>query len=486
MNPTDCPPAHSTARGFSARSLAWSLAPFVVCATHPFDSHADTTTFSPSAAIGRQNLPPGSTEPALLAPFKYIPPSAANATDKSPQPPADQPKRSAKLQRIVDLNAAGDYEAVSTEGLALLANEKQDDELQLIVANSLAWTGRLTESIPVYRGLLTGRYVNEASIGLGSVYRWTGRDDRAIPLYRSVLATDPANEGALEGLNLATRETSPRTMLSIGRGSDSSDEQRRSATLNHRWRDQTGTHLMELETSLVRDALPGVEAQQPDVSFRYQSLSLALKPSLELSMPSSGDHTLYGSARIKLLADQVTLSAGRVNWGRMATNPNALMQNMSAIQAGIGLIKDFSIGNISARANLYDVSDDNLVVTANIHLASAWRPLGSHFKPFVGIETRGAKFSTASYWSPDQGSGTLYAGLLGEWGSTDWNLFASGQIGARLFGDAGTSWSLSTGGKVWLTNNLALSANLWSMSSWRNNAEYRAQAATLNLEKLWR
>lgn len=486
MNPTDCPPTHRTARGFSARSLAWELAPLLVCATLPLAVLADTTTFSPSAAMGRQSVPPGPSEPALLAPFKYIAPSATGAVDKNSPAPADQPKRSAKLQRIIDLNAAGDYEAVSAEGLALLANEKQDDELQLIVANSLAWTGRLKEAVPAYRGLLTGKYVNEASIGLGSVYRWTGRDDRAVPLYRSVLATDPGNEGALEGLKLATRETSPRTLLSFGRGNDSSDEQRQSATLNHRWRDQSGAHLMEVETSLVKDALPGVEAQQQDLSFRYQNLNLALKPSLELSLPTTDDHTLYASARVKLLADQVTLSAGRVNWGRMATNPNALSQHLSAIHAGIGITKDFSFGNVSARANLYDVSDDNLVMAANIHLAPAWRPLGSHFKPFVGIETRGARFSTASYWSPDQGSGTLYAGLLGEWGSTDWNLFASGQLGARLFGDAGTSWSLSTGGKLWLTTDLALTANLWSMSSWRNNAAYRAQAATLSLEKLWR
>jgi len=33
---------------------------------------------------------------------------------------------------------------------------------------------------------------------------------------------------------------------------------------------------------------------------------------------------------------------------------------------------------------------------------------------------------------------------------------------------------------------LAISLNLWSMSSRRDNARYEAQAATVGLEKLWR
>lgn len=421
----------------------------------------------------------------MLVPFKYIPPTAP-PTETSTPAEASKPKRSASQQRIFDLNTAGDSPAVASEGLALMAKEKTDDDLQLIVANNLAWTGRLKEAAPVYRGLLIGKYANDASVGLATIYRWTGRDDQALPLYKAVLASDPEHANALEGLDFATRETSPRTLLSFVRGKDSSDDQRRSMTINHRWRDKGGANIMEIETSVVNDTLPGLAETQPDLSFRYQNLNLALKPSLELSMPTKDDHSLYAEARIKLLGDQLTLGGGRVNWGRMASNPKALALHLSAMHAGISWIRDFSFGNLAARANYYDVSDGNVVLTGNLHLASAWRPLGSNFKPFLGIETRGAKFNIANYWSPDQGSGTVYGGLLAEWGGTDWSLFASGQLGARLFGDAGTSWSLSTGGKYWLTNNLALSATLWSMSSWRDNAAYRAQSATLNLEKLWR
>ena len=476
MKPSHCPPQRQSI-----------LAALLLIQALPLPALGQTTDFSPSAFGGRQGITPAA-DSLILAPFKYIAPSAVDNSATGATAPAEaaQPKRKASQQRIVDLNAAGDYQAAGTDGMALLAREKADDELQLIVANSLAWTGRPKEAISVYQGLRAGKYADQASVGLASIYRWRGRDDQAIPLYRAVLANDPGNSDALEGLELATRETSPRTRLSFGSGNDSSDAERRSATLNHRWRDRSGTHLMEVETSLVIDTLPGVETSQQDLTVRYQNLNLALKPSLELSMPTKDDNSLYASARIKLFDDKVTLSAGRVNWGRIATNPNALAQHLSAIHAGITAARDFSFGNLQANVNFYDISDGNAILAGSLHLASAWRPLGSHFKPFVGIEGRGGKFTTVNYWSPDQGSGSIYSGLIGEWGGSDWNLYASGQLGFGLFGDSGTGVNFSAGGKYWLTKNLALSANLWSLDGWRDSAAYRARAATINLEQLWR
>jgi hypothetical protein len=111
--------------------------------------------------------------------------------------------------------------------------------------------------------------------------------------------------------------------------------------------------------------------------------------------------------------------------------------------------------------------------------------MGSHVKPFVGAETRTATFNTGNYWSPSNGSGTLYGGLLGEWGVADWSLYATGQLGMPFYGDAGTGWTVAAGGKRWLTSDIALSANLWAMSSWRDSATYRSQSANVTLEKLW-
>jgi hypothetical protein len=203
-------------------------------------------------------------------------------------------------------------------------------------------------------------------------------------------------------------------------------------------------------------------------------------------MPTVFHPRLYGSGRVKLLNDQVSVGAGVVNWGKLASSPTALNAGLSANYLGADATQSFSMGSLTGRFDYYSISDGNTVVTSNVNFNSAWRPFGSHFKPFVGIETRVAQYSTGNYWSPVDGSGTAYAGLLAEWGEADWSFSTSAQMGARLYGDAGQSWSISAGGKYWLASDVALNANLWSMSSLRDNAAYRAQSLNLNLEKIWR
>jgi hypothetical protein len=144
------------------------------------------------------------------------------------------------------------------------------------------------------------------------------------------------------------------------------------------------------------------------------------------------------------------------------------------------------MGTLTGRFDYYSISDANTEVTGGLNFNSAWRPLGTHFKPFAGVETRVAQYTTLNYWAPVNGSGTAYAGLTGEWGEADWNVSASAQLGTRLYGDAGNGWSVSAGGKLWLTSDVALNGNLWSMSSFRDNVAYKAQSLNLNLEKIWR
>ena len=464
-----------------SKPVSQALVLLLVFLAHPTLSLAET--LAEGSALDRPGVVTPSGSPMLLAPFIYIPPAGAKKDQKAE---SELPKRSPDQQRIVDLNAAAKYQAAGAEGLALMAKEKIDDQLQLIVANSLAWTGRLKEAIPTYQGLAKGPYANEANVGLANVYRWNGRDDQAAPLYRTVLAAVPDNADAQEGLALTSRELSPKTTFSFGGATDSSETVRHSATINHRWRDSGGSNIMEIEASGVHDELPTAQAEQQEVSFRYQNLGLELKPSFKLSMPTKANNTVYGSVRIKLLDDHVALEGGRVNWGRMVTNPNALAAQLSASHAGISATHSFEVGSLSGNFNYYDVSDGNIVQTGGLQFSSAWRPLGNNLKPFMGIEARSAKFSTSNYWSPIDGSGTLSAGLLGTWGAADWNLFASGQLGTRLYGDAGQSWSLSAGGMRWLSTDVAISLNLWAMASTRDNATYRAGSATVNLEKLWR
>jgi hypothetical protein len=167
-------------------------------------------------------------------------------------------------------------------------------------------------------------------------------------------------------------------------------------------------------------------------------------------------------------------------------NPNALAANLSATHIGGSEKREFNFGTVSGKVNYFDISDGNTLLTAGIHLASKWRPLGKNWKPFAGAESRSSKFAAPNYWSPSNGSGVAYGGLLGEWSSEDWMFYTSGQVGFGFYGDAGTSWSATGGGKTWLTRDIALGVNLWALSSWRDAAQYRAQSANVSLEKLWR
>jgi hypothetical protein len=433
---------------------------------------------TPIAAANGQSVVTPSGALLQLAPFQYIPPAGARLPDQ-----IEQPKRSPELQRIVDLSMTGDYQAVVTEGLVLQEKGGLDDELKLIFANSLAWTGRLPEATQTYQGLTAGKFAKEAHIGLANIDRWLGYDHRAAPVYRSVLAMDPENPDALQGLELTSRELSPRTMLGYAGSNDSSDLNTRAFTVNHRWRDSSGANIMEIETSRFKGSLPTVESEQRDATFRYRALERDHKPSFEISTTGSA---VYGGVGLSFGDRPVLIEAGLVNWGRFTTNPNAVAANLSASHLGLQATHGFSFGKLVGRVDNYGVSDGNSILTSSLRLSPVWRPLGSHFKPLLGIETRDAKFNTANYWSPALGYGSVYAGLLGEWGADDWNLYASGQVGRPLYGEAGDSWSWTAGGKRWLSSDIAISLSLWGLSNQRDNAPYRAHTFSLNLEKLWR
>ncbi|WP_158598100.1 tetratricopeptide repeat protein [Noviherbaspirillum saxi] len=442
---------------------------------------------SPASALHQlsqyQTMPPaGATLHAEPRPAPQVP--AVPTPPAQPEAPA-QPARSPGAQRVATLSASEKYYEAGTEGLALMTREKADPELQLIIANCLAWTGRLKEAQAIYQGLTAGKLANEARIGMANVHRWRGRDDEALPLYRAVLAADPANASAKEGVTLAQRALRPRTTFSAGGSEDSSDIKRKAATINHRWREGGGPNTIEVEVSGVQDNQLPTVARQKELTLRYHAPALNLKPSFELSVPSEGNRTLYGSTRLKFGDNDNVLELGRVNWGRNAVNPNALLANLSANHVGLEGAQDFSFGRVAGRLNYFDISDGNRILSGNLRLASNLRPLGNNLKPFVGVEAREAKFNTPNYWSPEIGFGSFYAGLLGEWDAADWNLFVSGQAGTRIYGDAGDSWSVSAGGKRWLSNDIGVGFNLWSMASQRDNAAYRSKSFNINLEKLW-
>jgi hypothetical protein len=414
--------------------------------------------------------------------FKYIP----SITNGAPSPSVSGPTRKPEQQRIADLHTAGNYAQAGTEGLGVLEEEKPDDELRLIIANSLAWSGRLKEATAAYQTITDETLVNDANVGIANVLRWKGMDHLAAPIYRDILAQRPDHSDALSGLEMAQRELSPRTTVTFGDNRDSAEFRRGATTINHRWRDESGFNVTEVELNGVRDAQPGVEFAEQDFTLRYQALGAEYKPAIELSSPSGDGRKLYGGLKVWMDDDRVQLDAGLLNWGRIANNANALNLGLSASHiGGIGR-RDTEFGNVTGRLDYYNISDTNTVWGADLRLTSNQRPFGVAVKPFIGVESRKAMFRSANYWSPDEGSGALYLGLQGEWSTDDWSAYVTGQTGFALYGDAGTSWSLSGGVSRWMTRDVALSIKLWTMASTRDSLAYRAQSAYVALEKLWR
>jgi tetratricopeptide (TPR) repeat protein len=438
--------------------------------------------------------------------YQYVVPEVVQSPVQSPVKTRERPvstlrgkvvlgKPSQAFQPLHDLAAKGDYAAVATQGMALLTREKLDDQTHLLVANSLAWAGHLDDAVTQYQavlqtqgGQLESQIARDASVGLGNVYRWRGHDEQAVPLYDAVLALDPKNAAALEGLNLAKRELRPRTLVTLGASGDSSDAKRRNISVNQRWRDASGKHIFEVEGAALSETVLAASARDRELTLRYQSLALPFQPKFELSGQGNPENKLFGSLQLYFGGVQNTLEIGRVNWGRLASNANALQAGLTANHLGVGATIEGEYGQLSGRFDYYGISDENTIIGSGIRYTPAWRPLGSHFKLFTGTETRDASQGAAnnSYWSPVAGFGTLYGGLFGEWGGANWNLYGSGQIGFHLFGEAGTNWSLSAGGKRWLGDDYALGLSLFRLSSSRDNASYNAKAITMTLEKLWK
>lgn len=466
--------------GVNPLSFAGRLLPLALCMGVPLVGMADDRISSSNRALDSSSgaaVLGGFTQ---FSPFKYIPPvSNPDLLD------VDSPKLNPEEQIIADEYKAANYKAVAAAGLSLMDKGTVDDRVQLMVANSLAWTGRLAEASTIYEYLTNGKYADTANIGLANIQRWNGRDDIAAPIYQAVLERDPGNADALSGLVFTRRELNPKTVLTLGGSSDSSDEERRFVTINHRWRGDNNTRIYEVETSKVRDELPAIKAEQQELTLRYHDLNVPLKPRFELSTPSGNNRTLFGSVSFSLNDDQTFLYLGRLNWGRMAINPNALTLGLTAFHVGAVAWNDFSFGRLTGRINNYRISDKNTILTGSVNLDTLWRPLGNSIKPYLGMEFRDAQFNAPSYWSPEEGSGTAYVGLKGEWSADDWSIYSSAQVSGRLFGDAGNGWSVSAGGRRWLTSDVAMSMNLWAMASHRDNAAYRARSLSVNLEKLW-
>ncbi len=462
-----------------------------------------------SAVAAATTLPRGVNSAISPALARLTPPALATATattptnqlaqlDNFPEPVKTKPvstlrarvvlpKKSPALQKIDELAAKGDYAALAREGLILLDQQPGNHELRLQVANSLAWTGFLDPAVKQYQLLANSPLAQDASIGLANVYRWRGDDAQALPLYLAVLDKSPKHEGALEGVRLAQRELRPKTTFSFGAASDSADARRRSAVLSQSFRDKTGQHVFEVELGAANDRVPGLAENQRDATLRYQALGLPWRPKIELSLEGKPHNSYYGNLRLHFGRGQNYLQLGTLNWGKLALNARALEVDLSAHHVALALEGKNRFGQFNGRVDYYDVNDGNEIVSSSFRFAPAFRPFGSRVQLFTSIETRDARRAAlnSSYWAPVDGFGSLSLGAQTDWGGADWSLYGAAQVGARLFGEAGNSWSISGGGKRWIGSDWAIGINLFRLASRRDNARYQAQAFNVSVEKLW-
>jgi hypothetical protein len=412
--------------------------------------------------------------------------------EPGPVPPSPLTRDSVGAEparRFESLHLEGRHAEAASVALDLLAlpDFRPSDDLRLHMARSLSWTGHEPEARAQYEALADGPSRGAALLALANSWRWGGRPDLSLPLYRSVPSRSEWAGDARDGLELAGRELNRRTTFQVNLAADNQDMRILARSINHRWRDSTLRHAFEFEIDTRQQRATPAEPDflQSDLTLRYEGVALPFDPRLWVTLQNKPFAAAYGGLKIKLIEPATQLTLARLSWGNEAFSAKAMQAGLSAGQIGLETRLAGSPGVLDLKANFYAISDRNHVLNGQARYTPAWRPLGPSIRPYVAIDTHDVKFNTPDYWAPDEGSGTLGLGAAGDWGNKDLMLYASGQFGRRLYGDAGHSWSLGGGLQHWFAPEVALSFNLWTLSSRRDAARYRAYSGALRLDVYW-
>ena len=388
-------------------------------------------------------------------------------------------------EQLIKLYSDGNYTSFANQGLVLLLSQPWNHELRFFVANSLSWTGRNEEAAVQYESLAGTEFSDEASLGLANMYRWNGRPDRSQPLYQAVLNEDPTNQDAQDGLTLAQRELRGKTSVSLAGSHDSNAVRNGYLTIKHQWRDADNVQQFELEGTNVAETNPTQNIGQSDITFRYANPALPMAPHAEISAQTTPDNRLFGKLTLNLTGTPLSVTVGHVNWAKMAQNPVAVQEGLSANQFGGNLDYNSSIGRWRASYTAYQISDSNLVQDESLLYTPVWQPFKSpDIKTYVGFTGRNATVANSNYWAPDPGKYYAVAGINAEWTSTVWSNSIGAQYGIPLSAGVANSWSLSAGAHRHFGPDWAVGIDLFAQSSQRATA-YSAQNLTILIEKLW-
>ncbi len=415
----------------------------------------------------------GHSDPALqLRPYVYVPAPARQ--EEAQRPPAQQ--------RLVELNLNGQYARLGREGLALMKKEQLDDELKFIIANGLAWSGRLHAAERIYQDLLDGDQALNARVALANIHRWRGKDYLAASMYKEVLATDGAHAEALEGLALTRESARPRLRVSSTRTTDSYDVRTQNVAANYRWTTHGGARVTEVEFGGMAARMPRVSSGEVLLAARHQAHDVRMDPAVEVSFGKQ----MYGSVSVQPVpALPVRVRAGKVNWAAMSLNPRGMEKALSANNLGLTATVSGRPGRAALVADSYRVSDGNSVQTAMLRYSPAVKLFTPRLRPVLGVEYRKARFDTPDYWSPAQGYGVAFAGVEGEWSTERSSTTAALQRGWRIHGEAGPAWSASLSHTYKVNDDWSVGGSAWLIENKRDGGRYNASAMTVFVERRW-
>jgi tetratricopeptide (TPR) repeat protein len=185
------------------------------------------------------------------------------------------PPASTGAATLKDKFNAGDYWSVGSDGLEFLKKQSGDDQLRLLVADSLAWSGRYADAIRQYQMLAGTTLADSAALGLANVYRWSGRPDLASPLYQQILRSQPENPDALDGLNKSIASYAPANATPAENPTQCVTQGHRNQLLLR------GTILPQIPTSLNTSHAASVDTHQREINS-IEHADMAMVPKLDL------------------------------------------------------------------------------------------------------------------------------------------------------------------------------------------------------------
>jgi tetratricopeptide (TPR) repeat protein len=380
---------------------------------------------------------------------------------------------------------AGAYGRSAKLGAAALAQQPGNHDLRLIVANSLAWSGRLDAAVLQYEKLLGTPLENSGKVGIANIMRWRGRANEAEPIYDAILVRDPANKDALDGKRMTDRELRPQVNKSVHwLGQTGGFARFESATMYSRYTDDRAVK-WGAGYALGKDRNAPQADKYASIQGYVQALNWPLTPRLDLSVADGFNKTrLYGLVSIDLMPNTFGFRVGLVNWGHLATNAQAQANGLFARRAGAYWNVGGDWGDLKTKLDAYRVSDGNFVWDAQALYTPSWQPVAQLFTWYTGVYAKAADKTVPNYWSPSSTYGLALLGLKKAWYYDRGDLSVGVQAGFKLTDEARNNLSLSANGKYWFTESTALGFELYANSSPRPN-EYKQRTLNINLLRLW-